>query len=187
MGASGSGGKTRYNFRVNVPTPLPREYRPQTISRRGEWIAWALGLVALGVWGILTVRFGRAPTLTAILTIFLLLSGGAISLGNWMDRRTVLRLHPGGVHFYNGLRTVDLAWEEIERVQVHPSNWGDKVHVVGQEGHFSFRTHGEVRARGEVQGRMGFEAGEEILQTIVARSGLQEMDRSGEAIVYLRA
>ncbi len=58
-------------------------------------------------------------------------------------------------------------------MQVIPSAWGKKVRVIGKNGHFDFRTLGEVRLQGEVKGRLGFEKGEEILSQILAKANLK--------------
>jgi len=49
-------------------------------------------------------------------------------------------------------------------LQVIPSAWGKKVRVIGENGHFDFRTLGEVRLQGEVKGRLGFEKAKRILE-----------------------
>ncbi len=109
-----------------------------------------------------------------ILGILLLLAGLSISLGNWMDRHTIIRIENGGITFSNGLRYVHFGWDQIKRVDVFPSNWGKKVQVLGNEAHFEFRTLGEVQAYGKTIGNVGFENGELILKHILERTNLYE-------------
>ena len=163
------------------------EYRSELIPRRGEWIAWGSTLIIGATWIIL--RLNERPVFVAvpILAITLMLAALGISLGNWMDRRTVIRLGEGGVEFDNGLRHVRFAWPEVHQVRVFHSRWGKKVHVFGERVYFSFRTLGEVHLQGELKGRMGFEKGEEILRQIVLSSRLQIMEREGEETYYVRA
>ena len=156
-----------------MPAPNQMQtFYPELNSRRGELIAWgSTVLVAIG-WIILAVTGNRVPRSVPFLGILLLLAALSISLGNWMDRRTSLVLDQQGIHFQNGLRDVSLAWDDIQQVQVYSGKWGRRVSVIGLESHFEFRTLGEVSVQGEVKGRMGFQAGERILQRILESAGL---------------
>ena len=72
------------------------EFRPELLSRRGEWTAWALTLAAsVGMW--LLNRNGYVPAWAWIFFAFLLFSGLSISLGNWLDRTTFIRIEEDGV------------------------------------------------------------------------------------------
>ena len=165
------------------PTPT-REFRPELLSRRGELIAWGLTLVTAAAWLIL--YFTQTPIFIGLKVLVVLLgfSALAISLGNWMDRRTLLRIESAGVYFENGLRKARLHWEEIRQVEVIPSSWGNKVRVLGEQAHFDFRTFGEVKMQGEVKGQLGFHEGEQILQTILQQAGLKETQGPEEGCMY---
>jgi hypothetical protein len=162
------------------------EYRPELLSRRGEYIAWGTALLVIAAWLIMYLT--RTPVFGGLrfLAILLALCGMAISLGNWMDRRTILRLEPDSVWFDNGLRQVSLHWSEIRQVQVYPSAWGKKVRVIGDKVHFDFRTLGEVILQGEVKGRMGFEKGEQILGNILKSAGLKQVPGPDNGSYYAR-
>jgi hypothetical protein len=121
-----------------------------------------------------------------LLALVLAFSALVISLANWVDRKTCLILKPDGLHYENGLRKVDLNWSEILKVEVYPSNLGDKVRVTGEKGHFSFRTLGEVRFNGEVKGRMGFALGDEILKQVLKNAHLKATQGAGEGYYYSR-
>ncbi len=149
------------------------EYRPELLSRRGEYTAWVLALVVGAAWLILVWLQRPVFLAVPILEAFLLISALFISLGNWVDRHTLIRLSDNGVVFRNGLRDVELIWPEINQVSVLPGGWGKKIEVVGNHLHFQFRTLGEVKMQGDVKGRMGFSDGEEILSTILSKSGLK--------------
>jgi hypothetical protein len=110
-----------------------------------------------------------------------------ISLGNWMDRHTALRLEPGGLAYQNGLRHVRLKWEEIQRVRVLPAAWGKKVQVFGRHTYFAFNTLGEVKVQGKMMGRVGFAAGDQILEQILRSADLrpvQPSEASGVVEIY---
>lgn len=155
---------------------LPAEFHPERFSRRGEFTAWSLTVLAFGGWAFILWRGGQASLPYSLLSFFVLLAALAISLTNWMDRRTTLRLDANGVQFENGLRRVRLSWQEIQQVQVFPSRLGRQVRVYGKQSFFSFRTLGEVSLRGEVRSRLGFVEGERILRHILEQSGLQRVE-----------
>lgn len=110
-----------------------------------------------------------------ILGIPLLLVAFGISLANWMDRHTSLKLESQGVAFSNGLRNVQLTWLEIQEVRVLPAQWGRKIQVFGKNSYFGFHTLGEVEANGRVLGRTGFVAGERVLAQILENAELSEI------------
>jgi len=162
-----------------------REFRPELISRRGEWTAWALALAAsLGMWFL--NRSGYIPVWAWIFWAFLLFSGVSISLGNWLDRNAVIWLESDGIRFENGLRRVRLRWPEVQNVAVLPSRWGKSVQVIGEKSHFSFKTLGEVKFQGEVRGRTGFPEGQKILDVILHEASLELVEESNNAYYYAR-
>jgi len=162
-----------------------REFKPELISRRGEWTAWALALLAgAGMW--LLNRSGYIPFWAWIFWVFLLFSGVSISLGNWIDRHTVMSLETDGISFENGFRRVRLRWPEIRKVAVLPARWGKVVQVVGETSHFSFKTLGEIRFQGEMRGRTGFTEGQTILEIILRETGLELVEKSNNAYYYAR-
>jgi len=161
------------------------EFRPELISRRGEWTAWGLASVAvLSVW--ILSRSGYVPSWACIFLVFLVFSGISISLGNWLDRNTVIRLGMDGISFENGLRRVWMQWFEVQKVAVMPSRWGKSVQVVGEKSHFNFKTLGEVQFQGEVRGRTGFADGQKILDILLRETGLELIEESNNAYYYAR-
>lgn len=171
---------------TSVAVGSDREYRPKLIPRRGEWTAWGSALMIGTTWLALRL-IGRPVSWTMpFLAITLALAALSISLSNWVDRQTVIRLNESGIEYHNGLRHVKFSWPEIRQVYVDPSRWGDKVQVIGERKYFSFRTMGEVWFQGELKGRMGFEQGEELLREIVHSSGLKIVEQEGKGSYYAR-
>lgn len=168
-----------------------QEFRPELIPRRGELIAWGSALLVGGAWFVVKQITGSASLLAPILFIPLLLAALSISLGNWMDRHTVLCLDAEGVSYSNGLRHVQLAWDQIQQVRVLPAAWGKKVQVFGKQSYFGFFTLGEVRAQGRALGRTGIAAGESALQRILESAQLHQVgslspDQGQEGVYYVR-
>jgi hypothetical protein len=162
------------------------EFRPELLSRRGEFIAWGLAIAVSLTWLVLVLLNREFPGAVPFFAAFLVAVALSISLGNWMDRRTVLRLDQDEVTFDNGLRHARLPYTDIRQVQVFPSAWGKKVRVIGKQAHFDFRTLGEVKVQGEVKGRMGFPEGEQILKRILEMAQLKEVGSGGTARYYAR-
>lgn len=163
-----------------------KEYHPVIISRKGEITAWFCAVLVVFAWIILQLTGNTVFPAIRFLGIFLVLIASGISLSNWMDRHTYLMLHHKGVHFKNGLRNVELKWDEIKEVQIFPSSWGRKVSVIGSSAHFEFRTLGEVKVQGELKGQMGFLDGEKILDQILQKSRLELLEQNGESYYYGR-
>jgi hypothetical protein len=153
-------------------------YHPELISRRGEAIAWTGVLLVAAGWVVLRLYGQPVPFMLPLLGVPLLLAALGISLGNWMDRHTVLRLEPGGLTYHNGLRHVRLKWVEIQRVRVLPAAWGKKVQVFGRQAYFAFNTLGEVIVQGRTLGRVGFAAGDQILDQILRNADLHPVQSS---------
>ena len=166
--------------------PDSRLYRPELIPRRGEFTAWiATGLLGLTLL-VLLFTSQRVSWLFVILFSLLFLSASVISLGNWMDRRTVIQISQAAIAYQNGLRRVEMTWADVQEVRAEPTTWGKRVQVRGRQTYFIFHTLGEVRHKGELKGRMGFDKGDEILNQIVLNSGLQVMENQGDRYYYAR-
>ena len=166
---------------------LEEELRPELISRRGEYNAWMLAVAVSVVVVLLRWRLDSVPAAAWIFLGFLLFSAFSTSLGNWMDRNTILRVEEGRVSFVNGLRKVELGWGEIHQVNVIPLRWGKSVQVVGEGAHFEFRTLGEVQYQGEVRGRLGFAEGEAILKLLLEKTDLPLSKEEKGRYYYSRA
>ena len=169
-----------------MPENETREFRPELMPRRGEMNAWLMMLAATVGLFVLNQTLDIVPGWTWVFCGFLAFSAVSISLGNWMDRKTRLRLDADGISFENGLRRVRLSWPEVQKVAVLPSRWGRAVQVVGEKSHFDFKTLGEVHFQGEMRGRTGFVEGQTILDIILRKTGLELVEESNNAYYYAR-
>ena len=162
-----------------------REFRPELMPRKGEFNAWVLALgIGVGIY------FASSWTdsldflwLFEGLMIFFALS---ISLGNWMDRRTVLRIEADGIAFGNGLRSVRLSWPEVQNVAVVETKSGKRVQVQSEQSHFTFKSLTVMSMFGQSV-RSGFAAGQEILEMILQASNLKLTKESQGVYYYARA
>ena len=133
-----------------------------------------------------TVRWGSAPFVFWAFGAFLVLSALSISLGNWMDRRSVIRLDADGITFENGVRSVRLAYPEVQGVAVIPTRLGKRVQVQGAQSHFTFKTMSETALGGQTL-RTGFADGQEILDAVLKECGFQLKAEKDGASYYARA
>lgn len=167
--------------------PSVQEFHPVLTARTGEGLAW---LAALGMGAAAITLRGQSKLLVGALPYLAVLVGlmaASISLSNWMDRRTVLRLEPQGVFFTNGLRRVSLGYNEIDQIIVYSGALGKRVQVIGGVQHFEFRYLSEVEVLGSSPGRLGFPDGVTILATMLRESGVQRMPHSqGDTVYYSR-
>lgn len=163
-----------------------KEYRPEIISRRGEFSAWFIAFLVLASWLFLSVINKPASKPLFMLFSIVLLVALFISLGNWMDRRSYIKINSSGIIFENGLRHVKKAWDEIVKVEVHPSRWGKKVRVLCSDAHFSFRTLGIVAIGDEEKGRIGYKNGDKILQIIIKEAGLIKIESDNDGEYYIQ-
>jgi hypothetical protein len=164
-----------------------REFRPELLSRRSEVTAWVFALVVGGSLAVMRQTLGMIPTVAWLFWGFLLFAGLSISLGNWMDRHTLIRIDTNGISFENGLRRVRLGWLEVQKVNVLPAHWGRTVQVLGEKSHFEFRTLGQVEFQGEARGRVGFVAGQDILEHILHTASLRLSDEANGGRYYCRS
>mgnify|MGYP002637798358 FL=1 len=149
-------------------------------------MAWLLVFLTL-IYLAVTLWADHGTTWGPILLLVLfLLSASSISLGNWVDRKTKLSLTPEGIQYRNGLRSVDLKWEDVQEVRVLESSFGQRVHVIGPAARFVFRTLGEVRVQGDLKGQLGFAQGTLILKEILATANLTKRVDSEKARYYSR-
>ncbi|HWQ84139.1 MAG TPA: hypothetical protein VN363_06200, partial [Anaerolineales bacterium] len=148
------------------------------------WLAaLGLGAAAGALRGQGGAVIGSLPYLAGVVALM----AASISLSNWMDRQTVLRLDPRGMFFTNGLRRVSLPWDQIDQVTVFSGSLGKRVQVVGGVQHFEFRYLSEVEVLGHPQGRLGFPDGVKILAEILRETNLQRSPNSqGDTVYYSR-
>lgn len=162
-----------------------KEYHPELLPRRGEWLAWLTGTGLLIGLFLADRRLGDMALPYWIFAGLLIFFAMSISLGNWMDRRSLIRMGADGVAFENGLRSVRLAWSEIQHVTVMPTRLGKRVEVVGLQSHFSFKTIWSS-GPGDQDMRMGYSDGQKILEIIIRESGLSQQSERDGMVYYAR-
>ena len=181
--------KQCYNARMVAETPTPSEFTPERLPLRGEITGWILALVILSTATLLRVNDSGWAGMAIILAVVFILSAASISFGNWMDRRSTIRIERGSILFTNGVRNTELTWKEIQAIRVLPAQWGAKqVQVIGETSrgkqHFEFRTLGTVTFQGQERGHTGFAQGEQILDTILRMANMQPVPSDNPTYSY---
>jgi hypothetical protein len=155
-------------------------YRPVSVSRRSELTAWGIFAVLASVVVLLRLQARIVPLPITILAAFFLLAALVISFGNWMERRTWMRLDPDRLLYTNGVRKISLPWEEIREIRLDEDRLSNKVYISGESIQFQFRLQSEPRFDREEHGLYGFREGDEILREIAERSGKSPVSREEE-------
>jgi len=168
---------------------MSREFVPERLPLRGEIIAWTLALIVFATATVLRVSDSPLAGTGLVLAGILGLSAGSISFGNWMDRRTVIRLDFECISYSNGVRHATLGWSEVQTVRVLPTQLGARqVQVIGEthrgKSHFEFRTLGTVNYQGHERGRTGFADGDQILETILQMANLRPVPSDHPSYSY---
>jgi hypothetical protein len=163
------------------------EFKPLLTPRRSEFTAWALTLFMLLI-VIFAPLEGLGKSGGIIFLVFLGFSAVMMSVGNWVERNTYLRIEEDRVTYFNGAREVSLGWQEINKVEVHPSRFGDRIIVSSESAGFRYQSLGSISMNDKISGRVGFEQGEQILEMILEQSGLSivESQQSDRPYYYSR-
>ncbi len=163
-----------------------KEFRPELTSRRGEIAAWVVAFGMSVALYLADAAWGSMSVFAWLFAGFLFFSAASISLGNWVDRHSVIRMDSDGIGFENGLRSVRLSWPEVQNVAVTGTRFGKRVQVIGPKSHFTFKMLSESEWNGQVF-RTGFAAGREILEAVLKSSGLQLKAETEGLYYYARA
>jgi len=154
----------------------PKILKPLKNARRSEFTAWSFTILL-----VTTLFFLPASGLVRvggyIFAIFFFLSGLFMSLANWMSRASELRLMEDRIEFWNGIQEVQIGWERVKRVEVYAGRFNDKINIVSSESRVSFDTSIERIVNGKPVAQIGFMDGDEILETILAKSNFNQEDK----------
>jgi hypothetical protein len=107
-----------------------------------------------------------------LLLVFIGLSALVMSVGNWIDRNTTLKIDEAGVSYFNGAREVSLNWGDISRIEVVPARFGDRIIVSSENAGFRYQSLGKISMSEKISGQVGFEEGAQILETMLEQTGL---------------
>ena len=174
-----------FSSRQTENMTLNKTYTPELIPRQGDINAWLLAVAAAAGLYFLSLR-SALPFWAWFFVALLAFSAFSISFGNWMDRKTFIRIDDRGVAYENGLRKSYLTWDMIREIRTAPARWGTSVQVIGQQSHFAFSTLGKMQFQGQERGRTGFAEGDEIFDSLVSAAGLTAMLTSGQFSTYSR-
>ena len=81
-------------------------------------------MLLLAGWFYLVLQGVGAHAIFLVLGIITLLMSIMLSIGGYVDRHTNIRVKNESIVFENGLRVIELRWEEIQSLHVFPSKMG---------------------------------------------------------------
>lgn len=149
--------------------------KPEAGSRRPEALSWAFAVVLFGI------LFFMRPELQALrfgawaLGLFFGFSGAVMTLGNWLERNTSMRLNLQEIALVRPLQTLGMKWDEVDRVDVMTKSNARRVFVQGRGVKFSFRPATRVEIRGKIRDEYGFLESEKIIETILTMAKISEI------------
>ena len=147
---------------------FPRKYAQRPGSRQGEIIAWMLFIFLALVTVFLSSRTGL-NTWYLIFDLFFLLSAILVSFGNYVNRSTRMVLTEDNIKFFNGIRKIQMAWEQIDEVLEVPSRMGPKIWIIGNGKRIAFQKNSVIKWKEEIRDRIGFEESDEIMDIIMKK------------------
>jgi hypothetical protein len=147
-----------------------QEYKPVLISRRSEFTAWLI-TICLVLLLVFYQPVGVIFSGAVLMLVVIGLSAVMISLGNWLDRHSSIQISAEGVEYSNGITQTALKWGEIRRVEVLRGQFGDKIWVSGENDSFRFQPLGTMSMNEKFTQQVGFEGGDQILETILKQTG----------------
>jgi hypothetical protein len=150
-----------------------QEYKPVLISRRSEFTAWFITF-CLVFFLVFNQNAAAAYHWVTLLLVLVGLSAVTISIGNWRNRHASIALTADTIVYSNGITKISLRWGEIRRVEVVRAHFGDKIFVSGEEQSFHFQPLGTISMMEKFPQQVGFEGGDQILETILMKTGFSE-------------
>lgn len=158
-------------------------YKPIINSRRSELMAWIFSI------SLIVIQFAQPVTGFfkvggILLAIFFLLSAIIISLGNWTNRKTVLRIREVGIDLDNGIKMITFKWQDIIRIEVFTGRFNDKISLITESGRMNFDIAVSDDNKSATSQRFGFQEGDEILKILLDRSKVSQQKVDAEGYVY---
>lgn len=161
-----------------------QKFSPWTESRNSEFANWGLAAIFLLAIFFIPIQFSLARKIIWVLLPIFILVASMTSFSNLMDRHTLLTLDVDSIEFSSLLRKVKFNWKDVERVQVIPLAWSEKIFIIGKNEKFSFMTESKVEINNEIKGKSGFENGDQILIAILDITGLSSSNKIDQNASY---
>lgn len=151
-------------------------FKPIPVSRRGEFLAWS-GTLFVGAVGVYVLWKTKGISLfTPAIFFMLLMVASIISFGNWVDRRTSIRISSEMVFYRSPIRKVELGLNAIESLWAVPAGRGWRILVRGEGQLFHFRTGIHLESRSGAEMHTGIEGGERLAGIIRHGAGLSALE-----------
>ena len=136
-----------------------------------------------------TVLYSRLESVTLpalIFTVLFLLAASAISFSNWLERNTVITTSENHLVFQTPMRTVKMAWGDVESLMLTRRGASWYVMVASAESAFTFQTPLRLKGPFGQEVKTGIEHGERLAAVIARKADLLALEPEGDVWVYRR-
>ena len=143
-------------------------------------------LVLVATDAVLFSRLGSVTLPALIFTGLFLLAASAISFSNWLERNTVISTSDGGLSFQTPMRTVEMAWDDVDSLRLTRRGAGWYVMVASVESAFTFQTPLRLKGPFGQEAKTGIESGEQLAAVITRKADLLELEMEDDVWVCRR-
>ena len=146
----------------DAPPPDGKTYRPAPVDRRGERVGWLLSLALAGGLLLLQRFSGGIAWLGLVFLALLVALAALVSIGNWLEAGTSIRIDAQAIEERTPLRSVRLGWGEVDEMWTWPASRGWRILLRGTGGQILFRTGERMSFPRGAELRLGFPEGEQM-------------------------
>jgi hypothetical protein len=162
----------------------PGVYKPVPPNPSGVRTAWLLFGITFVVGVPLFLMDFTLPLIFWFAFTILFIVALAISLSHWLEKRTLIMIGEDDICYQSPLRTVRLAWGEIDELRVGAMQGGWRFMVSSTDTAFRFQSLVVIRSGSGREVRSGFMKGEQIADYIHRKAGLERVDHQDEIWIF---
>jgi hypothetical protein len=174
LSKSGTMTISNFPFTLKIDEDFsPGVYKPVPPNPSGVRMAWLLFGITFVIGVPLLVLDFALPLIFWFAFAILFIIALAISFSHWLESRTWIVIEEDAIRYRSPLRTVSLAWGEIDELRVGAIQGGWRFMVSSTNSAFRFQSLVVFRSGSGREVRSGFKQGEQIADHIHQKAGLE--------------